>query len=236
MNKNRINISIDDVSPHPKSSLKVVDRCFELIEKFPDIKFSLFVPIAYWRTRTRGAISKNPYVIWKYPEFCQGLKDLPSKNFEICYHGYYHGIPGQTDNDEFWKITYDEAVDRVESMKGRVERAGLTDLFKPIFRPPAWRLAPHCWDALHEGGFKLFAVTDLPYALETYAGKDKEYRSNYSTIFPPFRDLQLKESCGIVYHACEWDRNFLNKKNTDSLSEFLEKNIEEIEFVFMEDL
>ena len=29
---NNLNISIDDVSPHPKSSTKVLERCFELIE------------------------------------------------------------------------------------------------------------------------------------------------------------------------------------------------------------
>ncbi len=236
MKKNRINISIDDVSPHPKSSLAVTDRCFELIDEFPDIKFSLFVPVAYWRTRTPGYSSRDPYVIWKYPEFCEGLKGLPEKNFEICYHGYYHGIPGVTDNDEFFRITYEEAVDRVESMKGRVAKAGLSDLFKPIFRPPAWRLAPHAWDALSEGGFELFAVSDIPYALETYQGKDKEYRSNYSSIFPPFKELKLKESCGIVYHACEWDRNYLDKNNTDSLASFLRDNKGDIQFVFMEGL
>ena len=32
-----VNISIDDVSPHPKSSTKVLDRCFELIEQFPEL-------------------------------------------------------------------------------------------------------------------------------------------------------------------------------------------------------
>ena len=236
MKKNRVNISIDDVSPHPKSSLAVTDRCYELIDEFPDIKFSLFVPIAYWRTRTPGYSTRDPYVIWKHPEFCEGLKALPEKNFEICYHGYYHGIPGVTDNDEFFKITYEEAVDRVESMKGRVARAGLSDLFKPIFRPPAWRLAPHAWDALSEGGFELFAVSDIPYALETYQGKDKEYRSNYSSIFPPFNNLHLKESCGIVYHACEWDRNYLNSNNTTQLANFLRDNKGDIKFVFMEDL
>ena len=46
----KINISIDDVSPHQFSSTNVLDRCFELIQAFPDIKFTLFVPVAYWRT------------------------------------------------------------------------------------------------------------------------------------------------------------------------------------------
>ena len=34
-----VNISIDDVSPHPLSSTKVLERCYEMIEEFEDIKF-----------------------------------------------------------------------------------------------------------------------------------------------------------------------------------------------------
>ena len=30
---NNVNISIDDVSPHPRSSIRVVDRCFEILDK-----------------------------------------------------------------------------------------------------------------------------------------------------------------------------------------------------------
>ena len=234
--KYRINISIDDVSPHPKASVKVLDRCFELMEKFPSIKFSLFVPIAYWRTQRLGVQTAEPLVIWKYPEFCRTLKDLSPFNFEVCYHGYYHGIPGENDNNEFLDLSYEDAVKRVKSMKGRVERAGLTEVFKPIFRPPAWRMGPAAWDALNDEGFELFAVTDIDYAIKSYAGKDKEYKSNYSSVFPPFKPLEIKESCGIVYHACEWDRNFLNKKHTEELTEFLTEHKKDIDFVFMEDL
>lgn len=32
----QINISIDDVSPHPLSSTKVLDQCYRLIESFLD--------------------------------------------------------------------------------------------------------------------------------------------------------------------------------------------------------
>ena len=35
-----VNISIDDVTPHPLSSTKVLDRCYELIEEFEDIVIS----------------------------------------------------------------------------------------------------------------------------------------------------------------------------------------------------
>ncbi len=234
--KYRVNISIDDVSPHPKASVKVLDRCHELISKFPSIKISLFVPIAYWRTQRIGVQTKDPLVIHKFPDFCKTLKDLSPANFEVCYHGYYHGIPWKNDNNEFLDITKEDASKRWISMQDRVQRANLEDVFKPIFRPPAWRMGPDAWDALSEGGVELFAVSDIDYALESYQGKDKEYRSNYSTIFPPFRPLEIKESCGIVYHACEWDRNYLDKKHTEDLSDFLTEHEQDIEFVFMENL
>lgn len=236
MKKYRVNVSIDDVSPHPRASVKVIDRCLELISEFPEIKFSLFVPVAYWRTQRIGVQTKEPLVLWKHPKFCEALKVLPSSNFEVCYHGYYHGIPGENDNNEFLDISYEDAKKRAKSMKDRVKKAGLENVFKPIFRPPAWRMGPDAWKALSEEGFELFAVTDIDYALKSYQGKDKEYRSNYSTMFPPFRPLEIKESCGIVYHACEWDRNFLNKKHTEELIEFLKEHKSDVEFVFMEDL
>jgi predicted deacetylase len=234
--KYRVNISIDDVSPHPKASVKVLDRCFDIIKVFPDTKFTLFVPIAYWRTQRAGVITQEPLVLWKHPDFCDSIKSLPKDNFEICFHGYYHGIPGENDNNEFLDITYDEAIKRTRSMKRQVAKAGLQDTFKPIFRPPAWRMGPAAWDALNDEGFELFAVTDIDYALESYQGKDKEYKSNYSTVFPPFRELEIKESCGIVYHACEWDRNYLSKDMTNDLLDFLNIHKEDIEFVFMEKL
>jgi len=234
--KYRVNISIDDVSPHPMASVKVLDRCMELISAFPDIKISLFVPIAYWRTMRLGVQTKDPLVIWKHPDFCETLKSLNPFNFEICYHGYYHGIPWENDNNEFLDISYEDAIKRAQSMKDRVEKAGLSEVFKPIFRPPAWRMGPQAWDALNEEGFKLFAVSDIDYALESYQGKDKEYKSNYSTVFPPYRPLEIKESCGIVYHACEWDRNYLHENHTKELIDFLLQHRDDIEFVFMEDL
>ena len=71
-----LNISIDDVSPHPKSSISVVKRCFELIDVFPDIKFSLFVPVSYWRTVRREIATPQPLQINLYPEFCESLRKI----------------------------------------------------------------------------------------------------------------------------------------------------------------
>ena len=130
---NKVNISIDDVSPHPKSSVKVLERCFETIKEFPDVKFSLFVPTSYWRTTRPGIITKHPLQINLFPDFCNILKNLPKDNFEICFHGHFHGIPGISDNDEFKSLSYQEASDRFNAMFKVVEMAGLKNIFKKIY-------------------------------------------------------------------------------------------------------
>ena len=211
----KINISIDDVSPHPFSSIAVIEKCEELIQQFPDIKFSLFVPMAYWRTQKPGTITGEALNLSKFPDFCEELKDLDPKNYEIGYHGYFHGIPGKSD------LMFEEA-----------ERSGLTGVFKKIFRPPAWRMSPEAFKCLSDRGFELFAVTDLDYALQTYAGAEKKYPSTFSTQFPPFKELKKQEKCGIVYHACEWDRNYLSAEHVASLVNFLNKDPDS-EFCFL---
>ena len=76
----KVNISIDDVTPHPFSSTNVLEKCEELLETFPEIKFSLFIPVAYWRTMKSGTTTNKPMLISEYPEFCETLMDLPEEN------------------------------------------------------------------------------------------------------------------------------------------------------------
>jgi len=230
----KVNISIDDVSPHPMSSIKVVDRCFELIEEFEDIKFTLFVPMAYWRTMGPTA-TEYPLVLNKYPEFCSTLRNLPKKNFEIGYHGVYHGIPNVTNNDEFKNITsLKESRVIYDAMFSIADSAGIADLFAPIFRPPAWKMTPAAFSVAHELGIKIFALTDKEYASVTYQGVDKQYDTVYYNVNPPFEPLKIFDKTEIVYHACEWDKNYLDKQKTEELIEFLKDK--EVDFCFMKEM
>ena len=102
-----VNISIDDVSPHPQSSTKVLEKCHELIGLFPKIKFTLFVPSAYWRTMSNT--TDSPLYLDRYPDFCDEIRGLSPDNFEIGFHGYLHGIPKVSNNDEVAYINYNEA-------------------------------------------------------------------------------------------------------------------------------
>ena len=232
-----VNVSIDDVSPHPRSSTKVIDQCYKLIDSFPDIKFTLFVPTAYWRTMRAEIATKEPLVISKYPEFCEELKKLPEQNFEIGYHGLFHGIPGRSDNDEFRDLTYEQAKLVFENMFNIVSEAGLAKIFKPILRPPAWRMSPDAFKASKDVNIEILALADIDYAKEVYQKEDEKYEHvTYSNVFPPLRGLSLTPKTGIVYHACEWDQNYLDGKKTHELIDFFEKERENIDFCFQKGL
>lgn len=229
----KINISIDDVSPHPQSSTKVLDRCYEIIKIFPDVKFSLFVPISYWRTVKKPTITSKPLQIDLYPDFCEEIRKLPKENFEVCYHGFYHGIPGKSDNDEFEKINYDQAVKIFNVMFEVVSRANLESCFKKIFRPPAWRMSPEAIKAAKDVGIEILALSPKKYAKDTYNKKDEDFgKVVYYNVNPPFDPLELYEQTEIVYHACEWDKNFLSDSATSELIDFLHKS-EEKKFCFL---
>ena len=219
----KINISIDDVSPHPMSSVKVLDCCVDLISNFPEIKFSLFIPIAYWRTVRPEIATKEPLYIHKYPEFCKTLKLLPKNNFEICYHGLYHGIPGRSDNDEFQYLSKEEAIKKFQEMFDVVHMAGLEEVFKPIFRPPAWRMSPGAIEAAKEAGIQTLALSPKDYAKQVYSGAEQNFPNVvYYNCNPPFDELKTENVVEIVYHACEWDKNYFSPQLKNELSSWLE--------------
>lgn len=230
----KINISIDDVSPHPMSSVKVLDRCHELIDKFPSIKFTLFVPMAYWRTVRPEVATKYPLRIDAFAEFCKTLQSLNPDNFELCYHGLFHGVPGKTDNDEFLYVNKQQAVEKFNLMFKIANQAKCN--IKPIFRPPAWRMSPDAFDAAKECGIRTLALSPKEYAKQTYAGAENNFpKVVYYNCNPPFDELAHHENVEIVYHACEWDKNYLSADLTNQLSEWLTKQ-DNFEFCFIEQL
>lgn len=231
--KSKINVSIDDISPHPRSSIAVLLQCFRVIEKFPSAKFTLFIPLAYWRTIGVTA-TQRALAIDEFPDFCSVLRDLPTDNFELAYHGLHHGIPGKSNNDELQHVSLEEARGIIDRMLTIASNANLIDRFKPILRPPAWRMCPEAFQACVEKGIHTFALSPDEYALATYAGAQDQLRCIYYDAAPPFKPLVGGSDSEVVYHACEWDKNFLSEELTNELTTFLEKN--EFEFVFLEGL
>jgi len=215
------------------SSIKVVDRCFEIINEFPEAKFTLFIPVAYWRTQGETA-TKEPLVLRNFPDFCDSLRKLPKENFELAYHGVLHGIPNVSNNDELKDVSLEEARQIFKVMLVAVEEAGLKDVFKPILRPPAWKMSPEAFVAASEQGIELFALTEKGHANVTYKGADKKYDTVYYNVNPPFDPLKIFDKTEMVYHACEWDKNYLDKQKAEELIEFLKNK--ELDFCFMKEM
>lgn len=217
-----ISISIDDMSPHPQSSVRVLDQCYKLMDIYSDIKFTLFIPMVYTR------LNESSYDIRGYKDFCNVLHSLPKESFEFGWHGVYHGLPKRSNNDEFRYMKYSECKDRLELMIKIAKDAGTYDLFKPLFRPSAFRISPESFRACREIGMDILALSRLV----DYGGEDKRYNKVvYYDCNPPHIDLFSKDSTEIVYHAYENDKNCLNEKNANDLMDFLEGK--EVEFIFM---
>tara|TARA_Y100000310_G_scaffold345124_1_gene461997 strand:+ start:985 stop:1707 length:723 start_codon:yes stop_codon:yes gene_type:complete len=233
-----VNISIDDVSPHPQSSVGVLNSCYKILQEFPNCKFTLFVPLAYWRTMKVPYATKVPLEIDKVPGFCDVLRSLNKDNFEIGYHGYYHGIPGKSDNDEMRSLSFDEMKLLLQKMKKTVKDAGCEHVFKKILRPPAWRMSPSAIEAC-KNEIDILALSPEKYkdGSLNYGGKDVEFKNVvYFNVCPPSKPLALHNKTEIVYHACEWDKNYLGDKLTNELLVFLRKNKDIINFTFMDEM
>ena len=171
----KVNISIDDVTPHQRSSISVIKNCVRILERVPSAKFTLFVPTAYWRTLPAPPESRceSPMYLWQYPDFCSQIAELPDHIFEVGYHGHHHGIPGVSNNDELKSVSREEALQIYDRMIFTARHAGLEKKFKRILRPPAWRLSPAAFDAA-VGVFDLLALNPGKTYLDVYQGRQNE--------------------------------------------------------------
>ena len=95
-------------------------------------------------------------------------------------------------------------------------------------------MSPEAIEVARDVGMKILALSPKDYAKEIYQGADDLQNVVYYNCNPPFDPLVLHGKTEIVYHACEWDKNYLDEKETKELSEFLKND--DIEFCFMEDL
>ena len=247
----KVNISIDDVSPHTHSGLGFLSQCDDILEKYPAAKFTLFVPLAYWRSipRPPHAVTAQPLYLSQFPEFCDRLCGLAPENFEIGVHGYYHGIPNKSNNDEFRFMNYAEAMNRFGEISDEIDRANLRSIFKPIFRPAAYRMNPASISAARDSGFRILALSPNNPVFEEYgnldvsdvifydsAPRDEPLEVLKSLPARDFMPLREGEELRVVYHACEWEKNYLNNRLTSQLISFLDKASSEPKFIFMEHL
>lgn len=217
---------------HPRSNTEVLDRVFEVLKEFPEAKFTLFIPTNY---RRQG---EQAYPISEYPDFCKTIKALPTKNFELGWHGHNHGIKGVSSNSEFIYLDYTESEAHIKAMFEEAKKAGLYELYKPIFRPPAWKLSPKAFKAAIDNGIKILSLSPKGYAQESYKGAHRDYEDRivYYNVNPPFDDLKLYAQTVCVYHACQWDKNYLDKAKTQELIAFINENKDMLTPCFFEEL
>lgn len=242
----RINIGIDDVSPHPRSSVSVIDTCNKVIADISNhcdiaVKFTFFVPTAYWRTVRVGTMTDEPLLISHYSAFCDVLSKLDRASYEVAYHGHYHGIPWVSDNDELRSVDYVSACRAYDAMLDEAARAGLHDTFRMIIRPPAWRMSAAAIDAAIDYGFSL-SLLDRDYAIQSYAGHDFTHDADrvlYCNVTPPHDDINVcsrLRTAIIMYHACDWDAGFFHGNNVHALVDFILNNAQRISFKHQHEL
>ena len=219
----KLNISIDDVSPHPRSSTRVLDKCYRILESVPHAKFTLFVPTAYWRSvpAPPESLCEKPLFLHEHPDFCEAIRRLPDESFEVGFHGHHHGIPGKSNNDELKTLTVDQAAETFLKMRDEVERSDLTHKFKRILRPPAWRLSPDGFDVAR-AFFDVLAINSAETYAAIYSGKQFDHHWKSRTVFadayPPILGIPDQwDSLEVVFHACEWDRNYLSDEMADNM-------------------
>jgi hypothetical protein len=222
-----VNISIDDVTPHPRSSDRVIEQCYQILSRVPDAKFTLFVPTAYWRTipNPPDSVCDRPLRLSESPSFCERIASLPSDIFEVGFHGHHHGIPGKSNNDELRYPDRDDAERIFNQMDAEVEMTVMGGVFKRILRPPAWRLSPGAFDAA-VGRFDLLALHPGPVYLDVYAGRqESDYwksRIVYQDAAPPIIGVPEQwDTLEIVTHACEWDKNYLSRELAESIADLM---------------
>ena len=99
-------------------------------------------------------------------------------------------------------------------------------------------MSPATFDVCKDVGIKVLGLYDgQDEYLEVYDGKDKEFdKVIYANVMPPIHPLSLFEKTEIVYHACEWDKNYLDKEKVEDLRIFLDDHKEDIEYCFMEEM
>jgi len=238
----RLNLSIDDVSPHEMSGLEVLASCERILQRHPGARFTLFVPTAYWRTiyieGRPDTRTPAPLRLADFPEFCARLRELPSANFEIGYHGHFHGLPGRSNNDEFRYTGELEAATRLDAMFRAAAEAGLADVFQPLFRPPAMRINPETIAACEAAGIRCLALTRKSPFYDAFAGADEAFgRVVYANVWHPEEPLDKVApgaDVAALFHACTWDASHLGEERVSELLAWLERN--PVEFAFIEEL
>jgi len=226
--KLKINVSIDDVSPHKKIGLDAVHRILNVIDKFSGLKVSLFIPTAI---RRYASGDKKSYCLEDYPKFVDQLKALPPANFEICYHGHKHGNKShRKNNDEFRYLKRRDALDILNRSRQIFDHVGLKA--RKVFRPPGFWLSKDSFGACSDFGIKVLALHRAKRYRKCYKGCHETYNH---VVYVSKQKPDFPNEFEMLYHAGRDQKDCFNKRKSRELIEILNKKKEKISFIFMEE-
>lgn len=212
--KTIVNISIDDVCPHPIMGLDAVYRVADLISLYPNLKCSIFMPTRLCRYKYK----EKKYPIEDYPDFIEKIKQLPPNNFEICYHGHLHGYEKtKSNNDEFRYINEEESFLKLTESETIFEQVELKT--SKVFRPPGFWMSKDAFAGCKKFGIKTLALNNKQNYLKCYNGANACY-SNVIYIGKQPDDLKFIE---LLFHAGKDQKDFLNKIMLKQLKNKLKK-------------
>lgn len=229
---NKFNLSLDDMSPHPKAGLNFesVKWCDKIIEKYPDFKVNLFVPAAY------GRLGEPHYNVSSdnHHEWVEKLNAL-SANYRINPHGYKHrrsrkdwdfhkGI--ESNNNEWENLTYAQAGMLLDNIEEDFEWVKIK--YTKTFRPPGWHIGREAAKLLVDRGYKI-AGNNVYYEKLKDIPNIKWVSYNWDLLTAP-----PNENVIAYGHTSNWTTNYLNEERYNTIINFL--NNKEFEFCFIEDM
>lgn len=230
----KVSLSIDDLSSCPDTKVEhCINLCDKILQIYPDAKFNLFVSTAYFRTFDGH---KSPYYLRYNENVVKLLKNLDDNSFRICYHGHFHGIPFVSNNDEFRRCSYNEAMKSFVLSKKEFDICGLNCY--NILRPPAFHIGEEAVRAAIDFGIKHISLYEIFKQRKEYdriLNKFDNDLFSFVNCAPSAVDLKMYDRLFVMYHALINDRNFMSEKLVYDLIVFL-NNCGDVEFKFLEEM
>ena len=116
-------------------------------------------------------------------------------------------------------------MNKIKLMEEEVNKCQLQHRFSKIFRPPGWNICHEAIKAFIDSGYTLHLNKNFSYNLnfsKKYI-KNKIYYCDFSPPEIPFNNNY--NHIHVVYHACEWLKNFIFFDNVKELLDlFVTKN------------
>ncbi|OGM21222.1 hypothetical protein A2955_04005 [Candidatus Woesebacteria bacterium RIFCSPLOWO2_01_FULL_37_19] len=225
----KYNLNFDDLLPK-YSNLALLKK---LVGKFPNIKITMFMSI-----NSRLARDAN---IFDYPAWCEEIKNLPKKNFEIGIHGYYHHINDWHNTPEFKYLSKRQARDLLLACERALKKSGIK--FVRGFRPPRWELSKGTEKALEELNYSFLSDSPKFYQEHLniripriFPNSDIEENLDYGD-YVPYRDILLDPQEYYIHrgHLFDYCDNNLTPETFDNIVKTI-KSFRKVKFVFLSEM